>query len=90
MNPQLWLNNTDPDLEAIGRYADPSHEACEGMGIVREYGELAFCSCTEAALLAAAEEPAFASVVRLLSPQRGYRQATEFFTREEKPLKLAA
>jgi hypothetical protein len=90
MNPQLWLNNTDPDLEAIARYADPSHEACEGTGVVCECGEWAFCSCTEAALLAAAEEPEFASVVRLLSPQPGFRQATEFFTREQEPLKLAA
>ena len=90
MNPQLWLNNTDPDLEAIARYADPSHEACDGMGIVRECGEWAFCSCTQAALLAAAEEPEFTSVVRLLSPSRGYRQATEFFTREERPLRMAA
>lgn len=90
MNPELWLNEYDPDLEAIARYADPSHEACEGTGVVCECGEWAFCSCTEAALLAAAEEPEFTSVVRLLSPQRGYRQATEFFTREEKPLKRAA
>lgn len=90
MNPELWLNEYDPDLEAIGRYADPQHKACEGTGVVREYGELAFCSCTEAALLAAAEEPAFASVVRLLSPQPGFRQATEFFTREQEPLKRAA
>lgn len=90
MNPQLWLNNTDPDLEAIARYADPSHEACEGTGVVCECGEWAFCSCTEAALLAAAEEPEFASVVQLLSPQRGYQQATEFFTQEERPLRMAA
>jgi hypothetical protein len=90
MNPQLWLNNTDPDLEAIARYADPSHEACEGTGVVCECGEWAFCSCTEAALLAAAEEPEFASVVRLLSPQPGFRQATEFFTREQEPLKRMA
>lgn len=90
MNPNLWLNNTDPDLEAIARYADPTHDECEGMGIVRECGEWVFCSCTEAALLAAAEEPEFTSVVRLLSPQRGCRQVTEFFTREQKPLKLAA
>ena len=68
MNPQLWLNEYDPDLEAIARYADPSHEACEGTGVVCECGEWAFCSCTEAALLAAAEEPEFASVVQLLSP----------------------
>lgn len=86
----LWLNNADPDLEAIGRYADPQCEACEGMGIVRECGEWAFCGCTQAALLAAAEEPAFASVVRLLTPRQGYRQATEIFTREQKPLRMAA
>ena len=90
MSPNLWLNNTDPDLDAIARYADPQHKACEGIGIVRECGEWAFCSCTEAALLAATDEPGFASVVRLLSPQRGYRQATEFFTREQEPLKRAA
>lgn len=90
MNPNLWLNEYEPDLEAIARYADPSHEACEGTGVVCECGEWAFCSCTEAALLAAAEEPAFASVVRLLSPQPGFRQATEFFTREQEPLKRAA
>lgn len=90
MSPNLWLNNTDPDLDAIARHADPQHKACEGMGIVRECGEWAFCSCTEAALLAATDEPGFASVVRLLSPQRGYRQATEFFTREQEPLKRAA
>jgi hypothetical protein len=82
MNPNLWLNNTYPDLEAVARYADPSHEACEGMGVVRKCGEWAFCSCTKAALLAATDEPRFASVVRLLTPQPGFRQATEFFTRE--------
>jgi hypothetical protein len=71
MNPQLWLNEYDPDLDAIGRYADPSHGACEGMGIVRECGEWAFCSCTEAALLAAAEEePAFCQLIHRSPPHR--------------------
>lgn len=56
MNPKLWLNEYDPDLEAIGRYADPLHDECEGMGVLRECGERVFCSCTEAALLAAKEE----------------------------------
>lgn len=87
MNPELWLNNTDPDLEAIGRYADPTHDECEGMGVWRECGEWEFCSCTKAALLAAKEEPAFASVVRLLAAQPGYKNAREFFI---EPLKLAA
>jgi len=88
VNPELWLNNTDPDLEAIGRYADPLHDECEGMGVLREGGEWTFCSCTKAALLAAADEPGFASVVRLLTPQPGFRNAREFFTQE--PLRMAA
>lgn len=87
MSPNLWLNNTDPDLEAVARYADPTHDECEGMGIVRECGERAFCSCTQAALLAAAEEPEFISVVRLLTPQPGFRNAREFFI---EPLRIAA
>lgn len=90
MNPQLWLNNADPDLDAIAVYADESHDECEGMGIVREGGEWALCSCTEAALLAAADEPEFTSVALSLVPQPGYRNAREFFTREQEPLKRAA
>lgn len=87
MNPQLWFNEYTPDLEAIAVYADPAHDECEGMGVLRECGEWVFCSCTEAALLAAKEEPAFASVVRLLTAQQGYQNAREFFI---EPLKLAA
>lgn len=87
MKPQLWLNEYDPDLEAIAAYADPLHDECGGMGVLRECGEWVFCSCTEAALLAAQEEPALASSVRLLAAQSGYRNAHEFFI---EPLKLAA
>lgn len=92
MNPSdLWLNEYDPNLDAIGNYADPLHNDCDGMGIVRECGGWAFCSCTNAALAAADEdEPELASIARLLTPQPGFRQATGFFTREQKPLKLAA
>lgn len=57
INSNLWLNEYDPDLEAIARYADPSHDECEGVGAVRECSEWVFCSCTQAALLAAVEEP---------------------------------
>lgn len=87
MNPELWLNEYTPDLEVIAVYADPMHDECEGMGIVRECGEWVLCSCTQAALLAAKEEPAFASVVRLLTAQRGYQNAREFFI---EPLRMAA
>ncbi len=87
VNPELWLNNTDPDLDAIGRYADPLHDECGGMGVLRECDEWAFCSCTKAALLAAAEEPGFASVVRLLTTQQGCQNAREFFI---EPLRMAA
>lgn len=79
MNPELWLNNTDPDLEAIGRYADPMHDKCEGMGVLRECGEWVFCSCTEAALLAAKEEPATVEIngipvqLGVQSPLNDYR-----------------
>lgn len=87
MNPQLWLNEYDPDLEAIGRYADPLHDECGGMGVLRECGEWVFCSCTEAALLAGQPEPAFTSVALSLVPKPGYRNAREFFI---EPLRMAA
>lgn len=52
----LWRNEFDPDVEAIARYADDQHDACDGMGIVRAGDEWELCCCTMAALLAAQPE----------------------------------